>query len=160
MNRNLVADLQKLGLWEQVREQVLRSQGDIQVIPEIPENIKQVYKTSFQLSAYAFIEVAARAQKWIDQAISRNMYLETRDLGDMMDIYYAAWEKGVKTTYYLHVKPRHQAEQSTVKVNKAEEITQGAQRGFGAASAAPAEAGATPAAAPAAPRRGFGGLTS
>jgi len=158
VNRNLVADLQKLGLWEQVREQVLRSQGDIQVIPEIPEDIKKVYKTSFQLSAHAFIEVAARAQKWIDQAISRNMYLETRDLGDMMDIYYAAWEKGVKTTYYLHVKPRHQAEQSTVKVNKAEEITQGAQRGFGAASATP---DAAPAAAPAAaPRRGFGGLTS
>jgi ribonucleoside-diphosphate reductase alpha chain len=158
VNRNLVADLQKLGIWEQVREQVLRSQGDIQVIAEIPDEIKKVYKTSFQLSPYAFIEVAARAQKWIDQAISRNMYLETRDLGDMMDIYYAAWEKGVKTTYYLHVKPRHQAEQSTVKVNKAEEIAQGAQRGFGAAAAA---APAAPAAAPsAAPRRGFGGLTS
>ena len=157
VNRNLVADLQKLGIWEQVREQVLRSQGDIQVIAEIPDEIKKVYKTSFQLSPYAFIEVAARAQKWIDQAISRNMYLETRDLGDMMDIYYAAWEKGVKTTYYLHVKPRHQAEQSTVKVNKAEEIAAGgAKRGFGAASAPAAEA---PAASPAAaPRRGFGGL--
>ena len=65
--------------------------------------------------------MAARAQKWIDQAISRNMYLETRDLGEMMDIYYAAWERGVKTTYYLHMKPRHQAEQSTVRVNKAED---------------------------------------
>ncbi len=157
VNRNLVADLQRLGIWEKVREQVLRSQGDIQVIADIPDELKKVYKTSFQLSPYAFIEVAARAQKWIDQAISRNMYLETRDLGDMMDIYYKAWEKGVKTTYYLHVKPRHQAEQSTVKVNKAEEIAAGgAKRGFGAASAPAAEA---PAASPAAaPRRGFGGL--
>jgi len=160
VNRNLVADLQKLGLWEKVREQVLRSQGDIQVIAEIPDEIKKVYKTSFQLSPYAFIEVAARAQKWIDQAISRNMYLETRDLGDMMDIYYKAWEKGVKTTYYLHVKPRHQAEQSTVKVNKAEEITQGARRGFGAAAPATPAAEAPAAAPSAAPRRGFGGLTS
>ena len=50
------------------------------------------------------------------------MYLETRDLGDMMDIYFAAWERGVKTTYYLHMKPRHTAEQSTVKVNKSEDI--------------------------------------
>lgn len=158
VNRNLVADLQRLGIWEQTREQVLRSQGDIQVIAEIPDELKKVYKTSFQLSPHAFIEVAARAQKWIDQAISRNMYLETRDLGDMMDIYYAAWEKGVKTTYYLHVKPRHQAEQSTVKVNKAEEISSGAKRGFGAASPA-APAAEAPAAAPsAAPRRGFGGL--
>src|SRR5690606_489424 len=159
--RNLVTDLQKLGLWEQVREQVLRSQGDIQVIAEIPDEIKKVYKTSFQLSAYAFIEVAARAQKWIDQAISRNMYLETRDVGEMMDIYYKAWEKGVKTTYYLHVKPRHQAEQSTVKVNKAEEITQGARRGFGAPANPATPAAEAPATAPsAAPRRGFGGLTS
>ncbi len=155
VNRNLVNDLQRLGIWEQTREAVLRSQGDIQGIAAIPEDLKKVYKTSFQLSPHSFIEVAARAQKWIDQAISRNMYLETRDLGDMMDIYYAAWEKGVKTTYYLHMKPRHQAEQSTVKVNKAEEIAaSGAQRGFGAAAAT------APAAAPAAaPRRGFGGLS-
>ncbi|MCS0500188.1 ribonucleoside-diphosphate reductase subunit alpha [Protaetiibacter mangrovi] len=159
VNRNLVNDLQKLGIWEQTREQVLRSQGDIQNIADIPDDLKKVYKTSFQLSPYSFIEVAARAQKWIDQAISRNMYLETRDLGDMMDIYYAAWEKGVKTTYYLHMKPRHTAEQSTVKVNKTEELNTGAgaQRGFGAAAAAPAsEAPAAPAAA--SPRRGFGGL--
>ena len=151
VNRNLVADLQKLGIWDSTREAILRSQGDIQGVAAIPDHLKEVYKTSFQLSPYAFLEVAARAQKWIDQAISRNMYLETRDLGDMMDIYFAAWERGVKTTYYLHMKPRHTAEQSTVKVNKAEEIVAGA--------AAPAEASAATAAAPAAAaRRGFGGL--
>jgi ribonucleoside-diphosphate reductase alpha chain len=152
VNRNLVADLQKLGIWESTREDILRSQGDIQDIPSIPQHLKDVYKTSFQLSPFSFIEVAARCQKWIDQAISRNMYLETRDLGDMMGIYSAAWERGVKTTYYLHMKPRHTAEQSTVKVNKAEEINAGgpAKKGFGAASpAAPVEA-----AAPA--RKGFG----
>jgi len=144
VNRNLVADLQKLGLWESVREDILRSQGDIQSIPAIPQHLKDVYKTSFQLSPTSFIEVAARCQKWIDQAISRNMYLETRDLGDMVDIYSEAWTRGVKTTYYLHMKPRHTAEQSTVKVNKAETITAGA----------PAET--TEATAAAAPRRGFG----
>lgn len=150
VNANLVHDLQKRGLWESTREAILRSQGDIQSIASIPDELKAVYKTSFQLSPYAFLEVAARAQKWIDQAISRNMYLETRDLGDMMDIYFGAWERGVKTTYYLHMKPRHTAEQSTVKVNKAEEIV--------ASTNAPAE-GAAPTAAPAAPaRRGFGGL--
>ena len=148
VNANLVRDLQKRGLWESTREAILRSQGDIQSIASIPDELKEVYKTSFQLSPYAFLEVAARAQKWIDQAISRNMYLETRDLGDMMDIYYAAWERGVKTTYYLHMKPRHTAEQSTVKVNKAEEIV--------ASVAAPAAADAPVAAAPA--RRWFGGL--
>jgi ribonucleoside-diphosphate reductase alpha chain len=152
VNRNLVTDLQRLGLWERVREAILRSQGDIQNIAAIPDNIKETYKTSFQLSPYAFLEVAARAQKWIDQAISRNMYLETRDLGDMMDIYFGAWERGVKTTYYLHMKPRHTAEQSTVKVNKSEDIT------VGAAPAVTAEA-STSAPQPSAPaRRGFGGL--
>jgi ribonucleoside-diphosphate reductase alpha chain len=150
VNRNLVAELQKRGIWDTTRESILRSQGDIQNIDAIPDEVKATYKTSFQLSPYAFLEVAARAQKWIDQAISRNMYLETRDLGDMMDIYFAAWEKGVKTTYYLHMKPRHQAEQSTVKVNKSEEI--GARAGVAAAS----EAETAGASASPAPRRGFG----
>src|SRR3546814_13983514 len=85
-------------------------------------NIKDVYKTSFQLSPYAFIEVAARAQKWVDQAMSRNMYLETRDIDEYEKIYLEAWRRGLKTTYYLHVKPRHSAEQSTVKVNKTEDL--------------------------------------
>jgi ribonucleoside-diphosphate reductase alpha chain len=61
------------------------------------------------------------------------MYLETRDIDEMVDIYTGAWTRGVKTTYYLHMKPRHTAEQSTVKVNKAEEISGGSKKGFGAA---------------------------
>ena len=68
------------------------------------------------------------------------MYLETRDIGETMDIYSNAWRKGVKTTYYLHMKPRHTAEQSTVRVNKAEKM---GQRGFAAvmeaAASVPAE---------------------
>ena len=165
VNRNLVTDLQKLGIWNSTRETILRSQGDIQNIAAIPDDVKATYKTSFQLSPYAFLEVAARAQKWIDQAISRNMYLETRDLGDMMDIYFAAWERGVKTTYYLHMKPRHTAEQSTVKVNKSEDATGSVRRGFGASAPAgtaapvtnvvPVEPAADPAPA-AGPRKGFG----
>jgi ribonucleoside-diphosphate reductase alpha chain len=161
VNRNLVVDLQKLGLWETVREDLLRSQGDVQSLPQVPDHIKETYKTSFQLSPYSFLEVAARAQKWIDQAISRNMYLETRDLGDMVDIYSEAWKRGVKTTYYLHMKPRHTAEQSTVKVNKSEEISGGSGPkkgfGFGGGSAAPATATAVAEPAVAAPaRKGFG----
>lgn len=133
VNTNLVRDLKELGLWEAVKDQVLANQGDIQTIEEIPKHIRDVYKTSFQLSPYAFIEVAARAQKWVDQAISRNMYLETRDIDEYVNIYSEAWRRGLKTTYYLHVKPRHQAEQSTVKVNKTEEIAKssGKKVGFG-----------------------------
>ncbi len=135
VNVNLVNDLKKLGIWDEVKEDVLRLQGDLTDIEAIPQHVKDVYKTSFQLSPYAFIEVAARAQKWVDQAISRNMYLETRDPADYVDIYSTAWKKGLKTTYYLHVKPRHTAEQSTVKVNKTESLGI-KKKGFGFAKTA------------------------
>jgi len=150
VNRNLVKDLQDLGLWEQVKDDLLAAQGDLSQIDEVPQHLKDVYKTSFQLSPYAFIEVAARAQKWIDQAISRNIYLEDRDIDNMMALYSAAWERGVKTTYYLHMKPRHTAEQSTVRVNKAERLaTTGSAAGAGQVAKS---SGGAPA------KRGFGGF--
>lgn len=118
VNPNLVHDLKTLGLWESNREELLMSHGSLEHMDNIPENIKKIYKTSFITSPYAFIEVAARAQKWVDQAISRNMYLDVQNVNQVIDIYSNAWEKGLKTTYYLHVKPKHTAEQSTIKVNK------------------------------------------
>jgi ribonucleoside-diphosphate reductase alpha chain len=149
VNRNLVKDLQDLGLWESVKDELLAVQGDLSQLDSVPDHLKEVYKTSFQLSPYAFIEVAARAQKWIDQAISRNIYLEDRDVDNMMSLYAAAWERGVKTTYYLHMKPRHTAEQSTVRVNKTEKINStGSASGRPAAGNAPASGG----------KRGFGGF--
>ncbi len=149
VNRNLVKDLQKVGMWEDVKDRLLEVQGDLSQISEVPEHLQEVYKTSFQLSPYAFIEVAARAQKWIDQAISRNIYLESRDVEEMMALYSAAWERGVKTTYYLHMKPRHTAEQSTVRVNKTEKLNS-----TGNAGTAPSTATKSPGPA----RKGFGGF--
>ncbi len=128
INHNLVKDLISLGIWEKVKGRIIEFQGDISQIEEIPEHLKTVYKTSFTTSPFAFIEVASRAQKWIDQSLSRNMYLETRDIDETMKIYQTAWEKGLKTTYYLHMKPRHTAEQSTTNVNKAQKI---GKTGFG-----------------------------
>ncbi len=129
VNPNLVHDLKKENLWDKVCSKILANQGDISEISEIPDHIKHIYKTSFSVSPYAFIEVAARAQKWVDQAISRNMYLETRDIDEVTKIYNVAWQKGLKTTYYLHMKPRHTAEQSTVSVNKSQSM---GKIGFGA----------------------------
>ena len=133
VNTNLVRDLKQLGVWDDVKDDVLAAQGDIQNIGVIPQSLKDVYKTSFQLSPYAFIEVAARAQKWVDQAISRNMYLETRDIDEYVKIYTEAWRRGLKTTYYLHVKPRHQSEQVSIHANKTEQkLGQDAKKvGFG-----------------------------
>lgn len=118
INVNLVNDLKKVDLWETVKEDIIIAQGDIADIEAIPQHLKDVYKTAFTTSPYGYVEVAARAQKWVDQALSRNMYLETRDIDKIMDIYSTAWKKGLKSTYYLHMKPRHTAEQSTTKVNK------------------------------------------
>lgn len=132
INTNLVNELKERGLWDRVRDKVFEAQGDIADIDEIPQDIKDIYKTSFTTSPYAYIEVAARAQKWVDQALSRNMYLATRDNEEIMKIYATAWEKGVKTTYYLHMQPRHTAEQSTSKVNKAAKL---GKTGFGALKA-------------------------
>lgn len=122
INHNLVRELKELNLWDSVREQIIENQGDIANVEDIPENIREIYKTSFSTDPVGVIEVAARAQKWIDQGLSRNMYLETRDIDETMKIYSAAWSKGLKTTYYLHMKPRHTAEQSTTKVNKAAKL--------------------------------------
>ncbi len=133
LNHNLVKDLKNMGIWEKVREDIIEYQGDISGIPSIPQYIKDIYKTSFTTSPLAYIEVAARAQKWVDQALSRNMYLETRDIDETMGIYMTAWEKGLKSTYYLHMKPRHTAEQSTIRVNKAEKM---GKKGFGSVAKA------------------------
>ena len=129
INHNLVKDLEALGLWEKVKTKIIENRGDIDSIEEIPDSVKKIYQTSFSVSPYAVIEVAARAQKWVDQALSRNMYLETRDINQLMHIYSAAWKKGLKSTYYLHMKPQHNAEQSTTNVNKQSET---GKRGFAA----------------------------
>lgn len=131
INSNLVEELKKLNIWEDVKEKIVEHQGDIADIEKIPQELKDIYKTSFTTSPYAYVEVAARAQKWVDQALSRNMYLATRDNDEIMKIYQTAWEKGVKTTYYLHMKPRHTAEQSTVSVNKSTAIGKAGFGGFG-----------------------------
>jgi ribonucleoside-diphosphate reductase alpha chain len=132
ININLVNALKERGLWEKMKGKIIETQGDIEKIPDMPQDLKEIYKTSFTTSPYAFIEIAARAQKWVDQALSRNMYLRTRDNEEIMKIYATAWEKGVKTTYYLHMEPRHTAEQSTSTVNKA--VSMG-KTGFGAIKA-------------------------
>lgn len=136
VNPNMIISLKKENLWEKTREKILENHGDIEGIPEIPDHVKNIYKTSFAVSPHAFVEIAARAQKWVDQAISRNIYLEIRDINEIMNVYTSAWDKGLKTTYYLHMKPRHTAEQSTISVNKAEAL---GKRGFAALRDKPKE---------------------
>jgi ribonucleoside-diphosphate reductase alpha chain len=137
LNHNLVKDLKNMGLWEDVKERIIEEQGNIEHIEGLPQHLKEIYKTAFTTSPHAYIEVVARAQKWVDQALSRNIYLEDRDMDNMKNVYMTAWRKGLKTTYYLHMKPRHTAEQSTTAVNK-QEMT--GKRGFAAIKTAAAAA--------------------
>jgi ribonucleoside-diphosphate reductase alpha chain len=145
LNHNLVKDLKNMSLWDDLKERIIEAQGDISELPNIPPYLKEIYRTAFTTSPHAYIEVAARAQKWVDQALSRNMYLAERDMETMSSIYLSAWRKGLKTTYYLHMRQRHTAEQSTTAVNKGEAL---GKRGFGAikiaAAAAPSETSSTP----------------
>ena len=122
MESHLVDVLQSIGMWDKVKYKIVENHGDISDIDGIPEQIKSIFKTSFTTSPYGLINVAARAQKYVDQAISRNMYLDVRDINQVIGIYTSAWQRGLKSTYYLHMKPRHSAEQSTTKVNKASSL--------------------------------------
>ena len=127
LNHTLVRELVKLHLWETTREKIIENHGDLSLIEEIPDHIKTRFSSAFTTPPEAFIEVAGRAQKWVDQAISRNMYLVDRDIDLGMEVYLNCWRKGLKSTYYLHIQPRHSAEQSTTKVNKSLEM---GRRGF------------------------------
>lgn len=139
VNRNLVSQLKKRGLWEVVRTPLLAAQGDVDAVPAIPEDLRAVFRTSFAVDPAAFVRIAARAQKWVDQAISRNIYLRSRSVDAMDRLYTQAWQLGLKTTYYLFMEQRHTAEQSTTVVDKSATARPAAtestrRRGFGARS--------------------------
>ena len=119
VNRVLVEELQRMGLWERVRERIVEERGDLSDIREIPEEVRRRYPTAYQVPPEAYIQLAARAQKWVDMGVSRNLYLQHRELSAMEEVYLSAWRQGLKSTYYLFMAPRMYAEPSTVRVNKA-----------------------------------------
>lgn len=104
VNHNLVQELKRLGLWERLHEEILRRRGDIQAIPQMPPEIRLVYRTAYDIAGAAQVEMAARAQKWVDMGISRNMYLSTKDPARIVQTYLTAWRKGLKSTYYAFFK--------------------------------------------------------
>jgi len=115
----LVATLRELGLWDQVRERLVETQGDVMAIPEIPEPVRRRFPTAFQIRPEALLEITARAQKWVDMGISRSLYFAAETPAELEAIYLQAWRMGLKATYYAYVMPRMRAEPATVRVNKA-----------------------------------------
>ncbi len=115
----LVEILQELKLWERVRDRLVETGGDIMSISEIPEPVRQRFPTAFQIRPEALLEITARAQKWVDMSISRNMYFAVGTPAELEGVYMQAWRMGLKATYYCYVKPRMRAEPATIPVNKA-----------------------------------------
>ncbi|MCS7250836.1 MAG: ribonucleoside-diphosphate reductase subunit alpha [Thermoflexus sp.] len=114
----LVETLRELRLWERVRERLVESQGDVMSIPEIPEPVRRRFPTAFQIRPEALLEITARAQKWVDMGISRNLYFAAHSPAELEGVYLQAWEMGLKATYYCYTMPRMRAEPATVAVNK------------------------------------------
>ena len=116
INRYLVQELQSRGLWtERIREKIKRSEGSIQDIDEIPADVRQLYRTAWELPMRAIIDMAAARGPYIDQSQSLNLFIETPTIGKLSSMYLYAWEKGLKTTYYLRSRPATRIRQATVE---------------------------------------------
>jgi ribonucleoside-diphosphate reductase alpha chain len=115
LNRFLVNDLKKEGLWNrEMSDQLKYFDGELGPIDGVPEHIKKKYLTAFDVSFEYVLSAAARRQKWIDQAQSVNLFLGTPDLKSLSHMYRAAWRKGLKTTYYLRTLGASNIEKATV----------------------------------------------
>jgi ribonucleoside-diphosphate reductase alpha chain len=136
MNRYLITELKRLNLWnEEMRNRLKISDGSIQGIGEIPEEIRAVYRTAWEIPMRSLIDMAAERGAFIDQSQSLNLFVQSPNIGKMSSMYMYAWKKGLKTTYYLRSRPATEIAKVTVS----------------AASTSTAASAATSAATPAAP---------
>jgi ribonucleoside-diphosphate reductase alpha chain len=116
VNPALVRDLKARGLWDQVMVSDLKYyDGSLGPIDRIPEDLKALYATAFEVDPSWLIEAAARRQKWIDQAQSLNLYLANPNGRKLDQLYRLAWKRGLKTTYYLRTQSATHVEKSTLR---------------------------------------------
>ncbi|MFZ1469316.1 MAG: ribonucleoside-diphosphate reductase subunit alpha, partial [Paracoccaceae bacterium] len=114
INGYLVKDLKRLGLWDDVMVMDLKHfDGSLRQIDRVPQDVKALYATAFEVEPLWLVEAAARRQKWIDQAQSLNIYMAGASGKKLDDTYKLAWLRGLKTTYYLRTTSATQAEKST-----------------------------------------------
>ncbi|PQJ28812.1 ribonucleoside-diphosphate reductase subunit alpha [Rubritalea profundi] len=120
LNRQLVRDLKKEGLWNrEMLDQLKYFDGELDEINEIPDAIKQKHRTVFGVPYQAVIDAAARRQKWIDQSQSVNLFIAVPDIKTLSHMYRRAWSTGLKTTYYLRSQGASGIEKSTIDTKKA-----------------------------------------
>jgi len=114
INSYLVRDLQALGLWnERVIAAVKKAEGSIQDIEEIPEALRAIYRTAWELPMRSLIDMAAERGPYIDQSQSLNLFVESPTIGKLSSMYAHAWKQGLKTTYYLRSRPATRINKTT-----------------------------------------------
>jgi ribonucleoside-diphosphate reductase alpha chain len=141
VNEYLVRDLKALGLWDDVMVMDLKHyQGSLQPIDRVPESLKALYATAFEIDALWLVEAASRRQKWIDQAQSLNIYIAGASGKKLDDTYKLAWLRGLKTTYYLRTKAATHVEMSTVTKSTHNAVSSSSSGGLSALDAVAAQA--------------------
>lgn len=116
VNAQLVHDLKARGLWDEVMVSDMKYfDGSVGQIDRIPDDLKALYATAFEIDSSWLIEAASRRQKWIDQAQSLNLYIANPSGKKLDELYRFAWKKGLKTTYYLRSRSATHVEKSTLK---------------------------------------------
>ena len=123
VNKHLLEDLVELDLWDNnMKEEIMRANGSIQHIEEIPQNLKDLYKTVWEMSMKDIIDMARHRGYFIDQSQSLNLFMQDPDFGKLTSMHFYAWKSGLKTgMYYLRTKSAVNAKQFTLNVEKKEE---------------------------------------
>ena len=130
INHYLVRDLKRLGLWDDVMVMDLKHfDGSLRPIDRVPQEVKALYSTAFEVEPVWLVEAAARRQKWIDQAQSLNIYMAGASGKKLDETYKLAWLRGLKTTYYLRTTSATQAEKSTVQSGRLNAVSSGSAGG-------------------------------
>ena len=116
VNRYLTDALEKLDLWNpEIVKLIKLYDGSVANIEQLPDQIKSLFKETFEISMDTLIECAAYRSKWIDQSMSTNIFIATQSGKQLSDIYLKCWKKGLKTTYYLRTKGASQVTKATVE---------------------------------------------
>ncbi|GAA1002465.1 ribonucleoside-diphosphate reductase subunit alpha [Streptomyces thermogriseus] len=106
VNSYLVADLKRLGVWDaRTREALREAGGSVQGLTWIPEDVRRLYRTAWEIPQRALIDMAAARTPFLDQSQSLNLFMETPTIGKLSSMYAYAWKQGLKTTYYLRSRP-------------------------------------------------------
>jgi len=114
VNRYLVAELKARGLWDEAMiAEVKKAEGSIQQIEAIPEDLRAVYRTAWEIPQRSLIEMAAGRGAYIDQSQSLNLFMESPTIGKLSSMYMYAWKQGLKTTYYLRSRPATRINETT-----------------------------------------------